>query len=486
MVLRPADRRHPALHRAGVRRAPSSVHREHPVAGAAGQHAAARHPRHRAASRRMPRPGTVPVAVGLIDDAAGPARSCSRATSSALVGADGESAARRFRGCTDRAGGARSASPSTASSSRCAARTGARRPAACGGCTSTTRPSCSCASPRTTALVLASKGGAGCRAARPGRCSRGRLAPSRCFGGCPARRRGRRFGAAVGPTARRSRSGCFRVAVHRRLAEQGFGRTRLSDSRSLAGGLTACVSATGSSGSCCWAPRRTRPESGATSGRITTSSRWRRPGAAPSCAPDLVGWPDQERLVLTARRGRSGSSRVYDDASRVRVRVLGCGRAVARRRRRHGGRRRRGGHDGDAARRVARRVRPATGSIRANDVRLVLVKLLIGVGRVRRGELLNGGQFVRSVGGAAAWCERPPGGTGAIHVTARQADRSGAPLRAGLPRLGRSHRTRRRAVRSRSRLGQLFGLTRRYPRARVEGVPARAAADVGRGAARVS
>ncbi len=31
----------------------------------------------------------------------------------------------------------------------------------------------------------------------------------------------------------------------------------------------------------------------------------------------------------------------------------------------------------------------------ANDARLVLVKLLIGVGRVRRGEVLNGGQFVR-------------------------------------------------------------------------------------------
>jgi hypothetical protein len=32
----------------------------------------------------------------------------------------------------------------------------------------------------------------------------------------------------------------------------------------------------------------------------------------------------------------------------------------------------------------------------ANDVRLVLVKLLIGVGRARRGEVLNAGGFVRS------------------------------------------------------------------------------------------
>src|SRR5690606_32078802 len=30
-----------------------------------------------------------------------------------------------------------------------------------------------------------------------------------------------------------------------------------------------------------------------------------------------------------------------------------------------------------------------------NDARLVLVKLLIGVGRVRRGETLNGGAFIR-------------------------------------------------------------------------------------------
>lgn len=112
--------------------------------------------------------------------------------------------------------------------------------------------------------------------------------------------------------------------------------------------------------------------------------------------PDLAWLPDQDRLVLTAREGEIGFAAVYDDghvfefafsdASELAGALAGDATVVV----------------DDAAGTTATLIAESRARAEAadrfdpsNDVRLVLVKLLIGVGRVRRGEALNGGQFIR-------------------------------------------------------------------------------------------
>lgn len=110
---------------------------------------------------------------------------------------------------------------------------------------------------------------------------------------------------------------------------------------------------------------------------------------------DVEAWlPDPERLVLVAREGEIGFAAVYDDGH-----VFEFAAATAEEL---------GGalatddvgipvDDGPAAELVAAaqsRVRGTPPADPVNDARLVLVKLLIGVGRARRGESLVAGQFV--------------------------------------------------------------------------------------------
>lgn len=120
------------------------------------------------------------------------------------------------------------------------------------------------------------------------------------------------------------------------------------------------------------------------------------PGRGAHVRPDLSWLPDRSRIVLTAREGEIGFVVVYDDghvfefafseAEELAGAVAGDATVVL---------------DDDAGTTAALIVRArerAASADRfdpANDVRLVLVKLLIGVGRVRRGEVLAGGQFVR-------------------------------------------------------------------------------------------
>lgn len=119
-------------------------------------------------------------------------------------------------------------------------------------------------------------------------------------------------------------------------------------------------------------------------------------GAGDRVRPGLAWLPEQERIVLTAREGGIGFVAVYDDGHVFEFAVAETGEldgAVA-------------GDatvvvddaDGSAATLVAsaqERAASADSFDPANDARLVLVKLLIGVGRARRGELLNAGEFVR-------------------------------------------------------------------------------------------
>ena len=120
------------------------------------------------------------------------------------------------------------------------------------------------------------------------------------------------------------------------------------------------------------------------------------PGAAADARYDLAWLPDQERLVLTAREGEIGFVAVYDDGHVFEFAVAEPGELA-------------GAlaeeatvtvDDADSS--VARLIEesqarasalPASDAL--NDTRLVLVKLLIGTGRVRRGETINGGQFIR-------------------------------------------------------------------------------------------
>ena len=130
-------RRHPALHRARVRRSRRALHRRHPVAGAPGQHAAAEHARHRAV-RDQCRTGDDPGGGRPVDDHAGPARRVRRRR------VRPDRCGRRAQPHPDpvgRRGSSRRSpigSPCTAISSASAARTPCSQPAECGGCTSTT------------------------------------------------------------------------------------------------------------------------------------------------------------------------------------------------------------------------------------------------------------------------------------------------------------------------------------------------------------
>ncbi|GAA5206761.1 hypothetical protein [Microbacterium kyungheense] len=112
--------------------------------------------------------------------------------------------------------------------------------------------------------------------------------------------------------------------------------------------------------------------------------------------PDLSWLPDQDRLVLTAREGEIGFVAVYDDAhvfefafsdaAELADARAGAATVVV------------DDPAGTTATLIAEsRARAIEGDRfdPANDTRLVLVKLLIGVGRVRRGELLNGNAFIR-------------------------------------------------------------------------------------------
>lgn len=120
------------------------------------------------------------------------------------------------------------------------------------------------------------------------------------------------------------------------------------------------------------------------------------PGAGARLRPDLTWLPDQDRLVLTAREGDIGFVAVYDDghvfefafsdAAELAGAVAGEASVVV------------DDDSGTTAELIARaqaRAAASEGFDPANDARLVLVKLLIGVGRSRRGERLNGNGFVR-------------------------------------------------------------------------------------------
>lgn len=120
-------------------------------------------------------------------------------------------------------------------------------------------------------------------------------------------------------------------------------------------------------------------------------------GRGPELRPDLAWLPDADHIVLTAREGDIGFVAVYDDAhvfefafseaGELAGAVAGDGTVVV------------DDEVGTTASLIARARERAAAADRfdpANDTRLVLVKLLIGVGRARRGEVLNGGQFVRS------------------------------------------------------------------------------------------
>lgn len=119
-------------------------------------------------------------------------------------------------------------------------------------------------------------------------------------------------------------------------------------------------------------------------------------GRGDQIRPDLTWLPDHDRVVLTAREGEIGFVAVYDDGHVLEF-ALAEARELA------------GALAGDAtvlvddpsgatARLIAdarARAAAADGFDPANDARLVLVKLLIGVGRARRGETLVAGSLVR-------------------------------------------------------------------------------------------
>lgn len=120
------------------------------------------------------------------------------------------------------------------------------------------------------------------------------------------------------------------------------------------------------------------------------------PGSASEARRSLDWLPRQEHLVLTAREGGIGFVALYADghvlefavgeaselqgalAEEATVAVDDDHRATQR-------------LIADAQSRVIEMPAPDP----LNDARLVLVKLLIGTGRVRRGETINGGHFIR-------------------------------------------------------------------------------------------
>ena len=119
-------------------------------------------------------------------------------------------------------------------------------------------------------------------------------------------------------------------------------------------------------------------------------------GAAAVARRDLAWLPQQENLVLTAREGEIGFVAVYDDGHVLEFAVAETAELA-------------GAlaeeatvtvddGDGSVARLIAEsqsRAADLPASDALNDARLVLVKLLIGTGRLRRGETINGGQFIR-------------------------------------------------------------------------------------------
>lgn len=120
------------------------------------------------------------------------------------------------------------------------------------------------------------------------------------------------------------------------------------------------------------------------------------PGRGPAVRPDLGWLPDQDRIVLTAREGEVGFVALYDDARLCEFALaeaeelsgaLVTDATIVE-----------DDADGVLATLVARgrtQAEQAGALDPVNDARLVLVKLLIGVGRVRRGEVLAGGAFIR-------------------------------------------------------------------------------------------
>ncbi|MDY0908791.1 hypothetical protein [Microbacterium sp. CFBP9034] len=119
-------------------------------------------------------------------------------------------------------------------------------------------------------------------------------------------------------------------------------------------------------------------------------------GRGAQVRPDLSWLPDQDRLVLTAREGDIGFAAVYDDGHVFEFALSDVDELA-------------GAlaedatvvvddPEGSTAGLIERSRARASAADRfdpANDTRLLLVKLLIGVGRVRRGEVLGGGFFIR-------------------------------------------------------------------------------------------
>ena len=193
-------------------------------------------------------------------------------------------------------------------------------------------------------------------------------------------------------------------------------------------------------------------------------------GRGPEIRPDLDWLPDSDRVALIAREGEIGFAAVYDDghvfefafseAGELDGSLAGDATVVV------------DDEAGTTAELIAQARARADAGDRfdpANDTRLVLVKLLIGVGRARRGEVLNAGSFVRS--SAVQLLVRAIRGRFADRsTTLRDTDRPRQAVRTRLPGVGRAHRRghrgagggrRSRAVRPRAR----------DPRARMGRVP---------------
>lgn len=119
-------------------------------------------------------------------------------------------------------------------------------------------------------------------------------------------------------------------------------------------------------------------------------------GQGPALRPDLGWLPAQPDLAAVAREGEIGFVALYDDGHVFEFALAEIGEL--------------GGalaedatvlldDDGRLAGLIGAgrdRVRAQTASDPAEQVTLMLVKLLIGVGRARRGELLTAGEFVRT------------------------------------------------------------------------------------------
>lgn len=118
-------------------------------------------------------------------------------------------------------------------------------------------------------------------------------------------------------------------------------------------------------------------------------------GRGDEARADLSWLPDPQRVVLIAREGAIGFVAMYDDGHVLEFAlaeppelagaVAGDARVVV-------------DSAGVTARLVAAGQREAAARDAfdpVNDTNLVLVKIFLGVGRIRRGEILNGGQFIR-------------------------------------------------------------------------------------------